>query len=120
MTVTLAIGNYRQVGALTAPGTSSPDGNGGYVPSGGYAALSPPEWRFAIEKASARSAERYFSATVIDRATHILTGRYHAGISTETRIVWVDRSGVTHTANVLDVNDTEGAGVTSVVLVVVE
>jgi len=115
MTVTVNIGAYRQVGALSGLGVTSPDGDGGYIPV--PAALSPSEWRFSIEKASVRSAERYFAAAVIARATHVLTGRYHEGITTGTQIAWVDRSGVTHTANVIDVDDPEGAGVTTVALV---
>ena len=114
MTVTLNIGSYRQVGTLTGMGVTSPDGDGGFVPV--PAALSPTTWRFALERASVRAAQRYFSATVIAQATHMMTGRFHAGITTGTQIVWVDRAGETHTANVLDVNDPEGAGVTSVVL----
>lgn len=114
VTVTVAIGTYRQVATLSAPGAASPDGDGGYVQT--YAALSPPTWRCAIEKASVSRGERNFASTVIAQASHILTGRFHEGITTQTRIVWVDRAGATHTANVLDVADPEGAGVLSIVL----
>lgn len=116
MTVTVNTGTYRQVVSLTAPGAASPDGDGGYVQT--LSALSPAQWRCAIEKASVSSAERHFSGTVIAQATHMMTGRFHAGISTETRLSWADRAGATHTANVIDVEDPEGAGVLTIVLAV--
>lgn len=115
MTVTITIGELRQVGTLSAPGTPTPDGDGGFTQT--YTPLDPAEWRFAIEKASVRAAERHFAATVTAHASYIMTGRFHAGITTQTRIVWVDRAGETHTGNVLDVDDPEGAGVQTVVLV---
>ena len=113
MTVTVDIGSLRQLATLSALGVTSPDGDGGYIPK--PTALSPAEWRCAIEKASARSAERIFSATVVAMATHIFRGRFHAGMTTQTQLTWVDRAGVTHIANALEVVDTEGAGVETVV-----
>lgn len=113
MSVTVDIGRLRQVGALTTVGTPVPDGDGGYTqPS---TALNPATWRFSLEKATVRSAERHFAATVIAQATHLMRGRFHPGIDTKTVIVWVDRNGDSHTANVIDVDDTEGAGVETVV-----
>jgi len=116
MTVTNAIGEYRQVATLSNPGAATPDGDGGFTQT--YVALSPAEWRCSIQKATVRSAERAFASTVIAQGTYILTGRFHSGITTKTKVVWVDRANVTHTANVLDVNDEEGAGVKTMALVV--
>lgn len=114
MTVNVKIGTYRQVAALSAPsGAPTPDGDGGFTYT--YADLSPAEWRCAIERASVASAERSFAATVISQATHVFTGRFHSGITTKTRLIWVDRAGATHTANALDVVDVEGAGVLTMV-----
>lgn len=113
VTVTIDIGILRQVATLSALGVTSPDGDGGYVPI--PSPLSPAEWRCAIDKATARSAERIFSSTVVAIATHVIRGRFHAGITTQTQLTWVDRAGTTHTANVLEVVDTEGAGVETVV-----
>lgn len=115
MGVTVAIGTLRQVVTLSNPGTPVPDGDGGFTQT--YSPLDPAEWRCAIEKASARASERHFAATVTAHASYILRGRFHSGITTQTRMVWVDRAGETHTANVLDVDDTEGAGVETVALV---
>ena len=115
MSVTIVIGELRQVGTLSTPGTPVPDGDGGFIQT--YTPLDPAEWRFAMEVASVRASERHFAATVTAHATYILSGRYHPGIDTKTRIVWTDRSGEVHTADVLDVDDTEGAGVETVALV---
>jgi head-tail adaptor len=115
MAVTIAIGSLRQVGTLSAPSASVPDGDGGFTQT--WTPLDPAEWRFAIQVASVRAAERLFAGTVTAHASYIFTGRFHPGITTKTRIVWVDRSGESHTGEVLDVDDPEGAGVQTVVLV---
>ncbi len=122
MSVTLVLGELRQTATLTGPvATGSPpvvavpDGDGGYTYT--YGALTPAQWRCSIEKATVKNSERLFASTVIAHATHILTGRFHPQINTKTKIVWVDRAGTTHTANVLDTDDSEGAGVELVVLV---
>ena len=114
MTVTIDIGKLRQVVTLTAPGGVSPDGDGNYIQV--LSALSPATWRCAIESAGATSAERQFASTIVAIATHVFRGRFHAGITTQTRLAWVDRAGVAHTANALGVIDTEGAGEETVVL----
>lgn len=115
MTVRIDIGALRQLGTLSTPGTPVPDGEGGSTQT--PVPLDPAQWRFAIEKATIRSSERSFAGTAISEASYILTGRFHAGITTKTQISWVDRAGVTHTANVLAVDDIEGAGVQTVALI---
>ena len=115
MSVVLAVGRLRQQVELFEPGPSVPDGLGGFTEAD--VALDPPTWWCQIEKASSRASERRFAATVTAHATHILSGRYHPGITTETILTWTDRGGAAHRANVLDVDDTEGAGVESVVLI---
>lgn len=114
VTVTIDIGRLRQVATLSAPGAVSPDGDGGYLQT--YASLSPSQWRCSIESVSV-SAERHFSATVLARASHLMRGRFHEGITTATRVSWVDRAGTTHTANVVGVKDSEGAGVETIAVV---
>jgi len=115
MSVTVVIGTLRQVVTLSNPGTAVPDGEGGGTLT--YAPLDPAQWRCSIEVASVRATERLFAATITAHATHIFTGRYHPGITTKTRLTWTDRSGTTHVGEVLDVDDTEGAGVETVALV---
>lgn len=109
MTVTLAIGELRQVVTLSNPSVTSPDGDGGYVQT--FTPLDPATWRCAIERASVQKAERFFGGSVLAQSSYILTGRFHPGITMRTQMVWVDRAGVTHNATVLDLVDTEGAGV---------
>jgi len=115
MTVTLVLGELRQVVTLSNPGAPTPDGNGGYTQT--FTPLNPAVWRCAIEAASVRASERLFGGTVIALASYILTGRFHPGITVKTRMVWTDRAGETHTADVLDVVDSEGAGVETIALV---
>lgn len=116
MTVRIEAGRLRQVGTLSTKGTPVADGDGAYTQP--TTALSPDVWRFSIERATVRSAERHFSATVIAQATYIMRGRFHPDIDTATVIAWTDRNGDAHTANVIDVNDSEGAGIETVVAVV--
>lgn len=94
---------------------NTPDGDGGFTQT--FVAASPDAWWASIAKATVNASERLFAATVTAHATHILNGRFHAGITTKTRLSWVDRAGVTHVANVLDADDVDGAGVESLVLV---
>ena len=115
MAVTIAIGRLRQVAQIWNPGAPQADGEGDFGQT--YVAADPPVWRCAIEAASVRASERHFPGAVLSQASHILTGRFHPAITTLTRIVWVDRYGETHTANVLDTDDSEGAGVETVALV---
>jgi hypothetical protein len=114
MAVTIVIGDLRNVGTLANPRDVTVEGDTTQVYD---VAVDPPEWRFAIQVASAQAIERRFAGTITAQATNILNGRFHPGIITKTRIIWTDRWGTVHTANVLDVDDTEGAGVETVALV---
>lgn len=108
------IGAMRNLGTVQNQTTVS-DGIGGFTET--WAAANPSEWWFAIERASVRASERLFAGTVLTHGSYILSGRHHEEMSTDSRVSWVDRAGVTHTANVLDVTDPEGAGVETVILV---
>ncbi len=114
MAVTLILGDLKQVATIKNPGAQVPDGGGGYTLD--YSVV-PPAWRCQIERATVKASERHFAAAVIAKATHMLSGRYNPNITSKSRIVWTDRSGEVHTAEVLDVDDTEGQGVETVVLV---
>jgi len=111
--VGLNVGENRNLVTVENPGPQVPDGEGGYTQS--YVKDKP--WRAAIQKATVRLSESRFSSTVLAHATHILIGRYHKGISTHSRLTWTDFGKRVHVANVLDVNDLDGAGVESDVLV---
>ncbi len=112
--MTIDLGALRQVGTLSTV-VDTPDGDGGSTPT--PSPLTPATWRFAIAKNGLRAAERIFSMTIIAHSTHLLNGRFHPGINNKTKVAWTDRAGNAHTANVLAVNDTDGAGVETVALV---
>ncbi len=111
---TFAIGLLRQVVTLSAPGAPVPDADGSYTQT--YTPLDPAMWRCAITPATPRPSETTPSGTVVAHATHVFSGRYHPGITSQTRLVWTDTAGVVHTAEALDVEDRAGAGVETVVL----
>ncbi len=110
----LNAGDLRHVCTLENPGAPVPDGEGGFIYV--WTALVPSPWWAAISNASARNTERHFASTVIAHATHIADGRYHPGITTQTRVTWTDYGGRVHQAQVLDVEDVDGSGVESIVL----
>lgn len=57
-----------------------------------YKKLNPSRWHCSIEPATTRDLERRAASTVIATATHLITGRYHPGITTKTRITKGDRN----------------------------
>lgn len=115
MSVTIISGDLKQSAALSNPGAAVPDGDGGFTYV--YTAIDPSPWRCAIEKATVANSEKLFAGTVLSHAMYIMSGRYHPLITTKTRVVWTDHGGDVHTANVLDVSDTEGGGVETVILI---
>jgi Concanavalin A-like lectin/glucanases superfamily/Phage head-tail joining protein len=80
-----AIGEYRHRVTLGNPGNPVPDGDGGYTET--FAPLDPPEWDCSIQAASTRDLESIGAGTVLSQATHLLKGRYHPGITTESRVL---------------------------------
>lgn len=83
-TLAPAAGTLRHQVYLEDLGTPVPDGEGGFTYS---PAPLDPAWVFAaIEPATVRAMERLAGGTVSSDATHILTLRYHAGITTKTQI----------------------------------
>lgn len=79
----MPIGAARHLVTLEQP-TPTPDGDGGFTDV--YAPLTPPTWHARIRPAGVRDLERSASGTVASMATHVLTGRHHAGVNTKTRI----------------------------------
>src|SRR5262252_5553086 len=86
-----AIGQYRHVVTLENPGDPIPDGDGGYIET--WAPLDPASWHCSITPATVRPriAEWIASGTVLAKATHLVRGRYHAGITIETRVLFRGR-----------------------------
>jgi hypothetical protein len=116
MGIALHLGALRQVVTLSQPGSPVPDGDGGFTHP--YTPLDPVTWRCAIAPPKTpRPSETTAAGTVTAHATHVLTGRFHPGITSQTRFVWTDTAGAVHTADALDVDDTEGLGIETVALV---
>lgn len=83
------IGARRHWITLDAPVTVTADGDGGDVKT--WAPLTPAGTWAAIVPATARDLERVAANTVTSTATHILTMRYHAGVTTQTRVTFGTR-----------------------------
>lgn len=54
--------------------------------------LDPPSWRCRIDPASVRELEYVASGTALARASHILEGDFHPGITTQTQILFNGRT----------------------------
>ncbi len=83
-------GDLRHSIVLENPGTPSSNGDGDFTVS--YAALSPSPVQASIEPATARSLERMAAGSVIASATHLVSMRYHSGVTTKTRITFGSRT----------------------------
>ena len=102
-----AIGTHRHRVTLDEPGDPIPDGDGGYTET--YTPLDPAAWDCSIEQAAARTLENIGAGSLVAQATHVVRGRYHAGITTRTRVTFHGRIlNVLYTANV-DERDIETA-----------
>lgn len=84
------LGPLRHVVTLENPGTPIPDGDGGFTET--WMALSPSTMQASIQPATDRVLERITSGTVESMATHVVTMRYHAGVTTKTRLTWEGRT----------------------------
>ena len=83
------IGGTRHIVRFENPGDPVPDGDGGFIE--GWTPTDPPSWPMSIRPASTRDLESVASGTVVAQATHILTGRYHPQVTTESRVRFKDR-----------------------------
>lgn len=84
-----AIGTYRHRVTVQNPGASVPDGDGGYTE--GWADAVPPTLDVSITPATTRDLERVTAGTSLATATHLIRGRWHAGISTSSRLLFKGR-----------------------------
>ena len=83
-------GTLRHSVELEAPSVETPDGDGGLTVT--WAALSPsPVWA-EIAPASAAALERLSASTVTSTASHLVTMRYHSGVTTRTRVLFGSRT----------------------------
>lgn len=84
-----SLGALRYVVTLGNPGDPVPDPDGGYTET--FTPLDPPTWACSIQQAAARTLEALGAGSVVAQATHVLRGRYHPGITTQTRITFAGR-----------------------------
>lgn len=80
----LDIGSLRHVVRPENPGPTVPDTEGGSTPT--WIALNPPTWHCSIAPSTVRDLERAAAGSSIATASHIVTGRFHPGITTKTRL----------------------------------
>lgn len=78
------VGALRHLVTLENPGALVPDGRGGYTQA--WTGLSPSQVYASIMPATARDLERQVASSVQATASHIITIRYHPGVTTQTRI----------------------------------
>jgi SPP1 family predicted phage head-tail adaptor len=81
------IGAMRHRITLQTPAAATPDGDGGFTET--WTALATV-WA-SIVPATARDLERLVAGTVQSSATHLVTIRYLAGVTTKTRVVFGTR-----------------------------
>lgn len=82
-------GQRRHYVTLYALGSPQPDGDGGFTTT--PVPLDPPAAYASIEPATQRDLERVMAGTVVSDASHIVTLPYHAGVSTNTLILFNGR-----------------------------
>lgn len=87
----MAIGDYRHRVTVQGPlGAAVADAEGGYLQV--YASLTPADWYCSIVPATQRDLERVTAGTVMASASHVVTGRYRADITTQTRLIFQNRT----------------------------
>lgn len=95
------VGTYRHRVRLQNPGPPIPDGDGGYTQS--WTDLTPAVVDVSIQAATARSLEYLAVGTVAASASHVVTGRWHPGVTTHTRVLFGSR--VLHVTGVGNVDE---------------
>lgn len=85
-----AVGTYRHRVTLWVPGDPVSDPDGGYSTT--PVPLTPPDWDCSIAPATARTLEAIGAGAVLAQATHVVKGRYHPGITTETIVTFQGRT----------------------------
>lgn len=94
----MPIGAYRHRVTLDEPGPPISDPDGGWIAT--WTPLDPPTWNCSITQPAARTLESLGAGSVEAQATHMLVGRYHPGITTQTRVTFEGRTfNVLYVAN---------------------
>lgn len=84
------IGDLRHVVTFQNPGAPVPDGDGGWTTP--WTDTDPATWHVSITPATARDLERTPHGTTISTATHIVKGRHHPDVTTQTRMLFQGRT----------------------------
>lgn len=93
-----AIGDRPHRLTLQTAGPHVPDGDGGSTH--GWLDLNPPQVFGKVAPVTQTDLERLGAGTVITTHSRIATLPYHPGLTTLGRLLWADRHGVQHVANV--------------------
>jgi head-tail adaptor len=86
--------------------TTSPDGDGGHEDT--ETPLSPATMKAEIQSGAASDLERIRSGSVIATDALIVRMRFHAGVTTQTRLRWTDQARRVRSANVTGVHQVDG------------
>lgn len=86
--------------------TTGPDGDGGHEDT--ETPLSPATMQAEITTASPVDVERSRAGSVIAMDTLIVRMRFHAGVTTQTRLRWTDQAGRVRRANVTGMHQVDG------------
>ena len=84
-------GQRRHLVDVIGPTATAPDSDGGWTQTLGP--LDPPTWYVSIVPASAADLERMTAGAAVTRASHIVVGDHHPGISTATQLRFTDYDG---------------------------
>lgn len=87
---TVSAGQRRHLVTLEAPAVTTMTGDASYTQTWGP--LDPATWKCTIAPATSGAMERLGAGTTLSQATHILTGRHHPGITTQTRVHFEGRT----------------------------
>lgn len=100
----IAAGKLTHSVALEAP-TRVLDPGGGYTET--WAPLSPSPVPAAIDPATVASLEHVVANAVQSSATHIVTLRFHPGVTLASRVSFTDRAGKVHVLTVKGMQNPE-------------
>jgi len=89
--VRVRAGHLRHQVTLENPTSVTADADGGFD-SSDWTELSPSPVSASVEPATQRSLERIVSNTVAADVSHVVTIRYHEGVTTKTRVTLNDRT----------------------------
>jgi len=84
------VGNLRQIVTVQGPGAVVPDGEGGFTQT--YSNLVPAQMPADVRPVTAHDREIFVAgSTVQSTVSHVVTMRYHSGVTTKTRLLFGSR-----------------------------